>query len=90
MKKTISRTIPVTHIHAAKLEEVDGELKILDLNETRAGNLNKEEAEKVLVKQYGAGVTVKEVTVDVSLYEMELDQFIALAEKKEAAEELAE
>lgn len=90
MKKTISRTIPVTHIKAAKLEEIDGELKILELNESRAGNLTKEDAEKILVKQYGAGVTVKEVEVEVDLYEMDLDQFIALAEKKEATEEAAE
>ena len=90
MKKTISRTIPVTHIQIAKLEEVDGSLQIVEDVVSIAGNLSKEEAEKALIKQHGTGVTVKGIEVEVSLFELSVEKFIELADKKEASDELAE
>jgi hypothetical protein len=54
------------------------------------GNVDLEKAQKYVVKNFGAGVTVFEVVADTVTYEMPVEEFIQIAKIKELKEDVTE
>lgn len=91
MKQTISRTITLTKIHHNIIEVVDGVVNAVPVKHlTVGGNLDKEQANKVLHEHYGGfktdeiqGAVITYLDHEKNTYEMELNEFIEQATIKE-------
>lgn len=91
MKQTISRTITLTKIHHNIIEVVDGVVNTVPVKHlTVGGNLDKEQAKKVLHEHYGGfktdeiqGAVITYLDHEKNTYEMELNEFIEYATIKE-------
>lgn len=87
MRKVMTKEVTTTTLKVAKMEMVDGSPKATTLeDEVLLGNVSPEKAQKEITKKYGHGVTVFEVIPETKVYELPVEEFLAIASVKETQE----
>jgi len=85
VRKTMTREVTKTTITVAKMEIKEGNPVAVALpNRTFIGNVNVEKAQRLIEKDYNYQVTVLEVNPETKVYEMSIEQFIEMANVKQA------
>ena len=85
VRKTMTREVTKTTITVAKMEMKKGNPVAVPLpNRTFIGNINVEKAQRLIEKDYNYQVTVLEVNPNTKIYEMSIEQFIEMANVKQA------
>lgn len=91
MRRMMTKEVTSTVVSAAKIDMVDGQPKVVELEPiTLLGNVDAEKAQKIVSKEHGAGVTVLEVEADTKVYELEVTEFLKIARLREDKEEETE
>lgn len=84
----MQREVTSTIVKVAKMEVVEGEPTVSKLaDETLVGNVDLEKAQRVMTRKLGSGVTVLSVEPQTEVYELSVEDFLAIAKvkvKKEA------
>lgn len=88
-RRMMTRDITRTTVTIVKNEMVEGQVKTVVLpNEVFLGNVKLERAQRLVDKKYvGERVTVLEVDVETTTYELEVEKFLEMATIKEEVEE---
>ena len=83
MRTTITRTLATSEITGYKVAFKEGKPTVETMPViTIAGKAKEKDALKALKKAYGDGVTVGEIKVDESVYEISVEDFVKYATKK--------
>lgn len=93
MRKTIVRTMATSTINAFKLDIVDGNPQVENLEPiTVMGKATEKEAIKALKDKYGKNAPVKIASIDVQedTYEISVDDFVKYAKKVQKGSEGSE
>lgn len=77
MRNTITRTITTSKIHSVYVD-LSGETPTFCQNAPITVNreVRQAEAQKMVTKRYGAGVTVTKIELNETLYEISIDDFV--------------
>lgn len=87
----MTKEVTSTTVKVARIDVTEGQPKVVELEPViLLGNVDSEKAQKVVAKQRGAGVSVLSVESVTDVYEMEVSEFIQIARKREAGEEVSE
>lgn len=88
MRKMMTKEVTKTTVKVAKMNFVDG-LPVAETlpNEILLGNVSLESAQKQLAKKYEHPVTVFGVEPDTTVYELSVEDFLAIAKVKEDVKE---
>lgn len=82
-RKMMTKEVTFTSVRIAKMEVQNGQGVIVNLpDETIIGHVSLEQAQRILNKKHGEPVTIFELTVNTTKYEMPVDEFITLASVK--------
>lgn len=80
----MTKEVTSTTVKSARIEVQNGLPTAIELEPIiLLGNVDVEQAQKKVTKQYGAGVTVLEVEANTELYELEVEKFIQIARLRE-------
>ncbi len=93
MRKMMTKEITKTTIKVGKMEmKEDGTIEAVTLpDETMLGNVSMTRAQQLMTKKYDHPVTVFQVLPETVVYEMAVEDFIAVASIKETdSEQVAE
>lgn len=91
MRRMVTREITHTKVKIAKMVVENGVPTAQPLEDKiLLGNVQMEKAQKLVSKEYGQGVTVFGVEAETLVYQLPVEEFLALATVREAGDEDSE
>lgn len=83
-RKMMSKEVTTTTVKLGKMVYQNGSAQAIMLpNETLLGNVSLANAQRQLNKKHGEPVTIFELQAETHIYELPVEQFIAIATVKE-------
>ena len=87
MRKLMTKEVTVSTIKMARMDIIEGKPVAIELEPvTVLGRITKDKAQREMNKKHQIPVTVYEVSTETDVYEMEVEDFIKQAKKRERKE----